>query len=319
MPEREFPRRPNLEQYKKQAKDLVKDRANAAPEAFARIRHYHPRLRGLPDLDIQSAPFKLSDAQLIIAREHAFESWPKFAAASPDVASGDAKSTANLPDVSQSTESSLRQTLPYRRTPRDLCCSHTRAAAAAITREIITVADLFHRGVLGTVLTDLLTEEEELADIETEELRFDIRLLGRRIAAITDWIGEQPRLKDLGLGYFASGTGSAAALFAAAARPSLVHAVVSSGGRPDLAGPWIWKVQAPTLLIVGGKDTAARGLQSLRDCLAFQPKPCASSRSSTAPVNASRKKTRSKKARSSRAIGFANTWAEGGCYEQSLA
>ncbi|MBZ5632049.1 MAG: hypothetical protein LAO55_02880 [Acidobacteriia bacterium] len=118
------------------------------------------------------------------------------------------------------------------------------------------VADVLHRGALGTVLTDLLTEEEELADMETEQLRFDIRLLGRRIAAITQWIGQQPVLKDLGLGYFGSGTGAPAALFVASEHPSLVRAVVSSGGRPDLAGPWLWKVQAPTLLIVGGKDTA---------------------------------------------------------------
>ncbi|MBZ5673579.1 MAG: hypothetical protein LAP61_04975 [Acidobacteriia bacterium] len=119
------------------------------------------------------------------------------------------------------------------------------------------IADTLHRGALGTVLTDLLTEDEELADMETEELRFDIRLLGRRLAAISKWIGEQPTIKDLRLGYFGSDTGAAAALFVAAEHPSLVQAVVSGGGRPDLAGPWLWKVQAPTLLIAGSKDTAA--------------------------------------------------------------
>ena len=74
-----LPPRPNLEQYKKQAKDLVKDRAEAAPDALLRIQRHHPRLADLPELDVQRASFKLSDAQLIIAREHAFESWAKFA------------------------------------------------------------------------------------------------------------------------------------------------------------------------------------------------------------------------------------------------
>src|SRR5437667_9798549 len=79
MSDRELPARPSLEQYKKQAKDLVRHRADAAPEALERIQHHHPRLRNLPEADIQRAAFKLSDAQLVIAREHAFETWSKFA------------------------------------------------------------------------------------------------------------------------------------------------------------------------------------------------------------------------------------------------
>src|SRR5436190_2974934 len=79
MPERELPGRPDLEQYKKQAKDLVKDRAEAAPDALTRIHRHHPRLADLPELEIQRASFKLSDAQLVIAREHDFASWSKFA------------------------------------------------------------------------------------------------------------------------------------------------------------------------------------------------------------------------------------------------
>ena len=116
------------------------------------------------------------------------------------------------------------------------------------------VADVLNRGSIGTVLTDLLTEEEEAVDIETAELRFDIALLGRRVAGITDWIGRQPGLKNQGLGYFGASTGAAAALVAAAERPKVVQAIVSRGGRPDLAGPVLHGVLAPTLFIVGGDD-----------------------------------------------------------------
>ena len=116
------------------------------------------------------------------------------------------------------------------------------------------VADVLHRGGMGTILTDLLTQEEERVDIETAELRFDIPLLGRRVAAITDWARHQPALKNLGLGYFGASTGAAAALVAAAEKPGIVRAVVSRGGRPDLAGGSLKAVVAASLFIVGGRD-----------------------------------------------------------------
>jgi len=116
------------------------------------------------------------------------------------------------------------------------------------------VADVLNRGSIGTVLIDLLTEEEVAVDVRTAELRFDIPLLGRRVAAITDWIGRQPHLKNLGLGYFGASTGAAAALVAAAEHPKIVRAVVSRGGRPDLAGAALKGVLAPTLFLVGGED-----------------------------------------------------------------
>lgn len=122
------------------------------------------------------------------------------------------------------------------------------------------VADVLNRGSIGTVLTDLLTEEEEAIDIETAELRFDISLLGRRLAGITDWIGRQPGLKNLGLGYFGASTGAAAGLVAAVQCPKVVQAVVSRGGRPDLAGAALKGVLAPTLFIVGGDDTVVLDL-----------------------------------------------------------
>jgi putative phosphoribosyl transferase len=108
---------------------------------------------------------------------------------------------------------------------------------------------------LATLLVDLLTADEEAADRRTGHLRFDIGLLAERLVEAADWLGRQPETRDLALGCFGASTGGAAALVAAAARPHTVCAVVSRGGRPDLAGPALPVVRAPTLLIVGGDDT----------------------------------------------------------------
>ncbi len=132
------------------------------------------------------------------------------------------------------------------------------------------VADVLNRGAIGTVLIDLLTSDEEAIDLETAELRFDIPLLGQRLAAITDWIGTQPGLNQLELGYFGASTGAAAALVAAADRPRIVHAVVSRGGRPDLAGAALKGVLAPTLFIVGGDDKVVLDLN--RSAMAKLPR-----------------------------------------------
>jgi dienelactone hydrolase len=125
------------------------------------------------------------------------------------------------------------------------------------------VADVLNRGAIGTVLMDLLTPAEEAADLGTVELRFDIPFLGRRLAGITDWIGDQPGLNQLELGYFGASTGAAAALVAAADRPRIARAVVSRGGRPDLACAALKGVLAPTLFIVGGDDTVVLDLNRL--------------------------------------------------------
>jgi putative phosphoribosyl transferase len=108
---------------------------------------------------------------------------------------------------------------------------------------------------LATFLIDLLTAREEEEDRYTGHLRFDIPLLSRRVVAATDWLLLQPATRNLKIGYFGASTGAAAALVAAAERPLAVGAVVSRGGRPDLAGPALTEVRAPTLLIVGSKDT----------------------------------------------------------------
>ncbi len=122
------------------------------------------------------------------------------------------------------------------------------------------VANVLNQGGIATILTDLLTEEEESLDVQTAELRFDIALLGKRLVGITDWIERQPRLQNLGLGYFGASTGAAAALVAAAERPEIVRAVVSRGGRPDLAGPSLGVVRAPALFMVGGDDAVVLNL-----------------------------------------------------------
>ena len=116
------------------------------------------------------------------------------------------------------------------------------------------VAQLLNQARLATLLVDLLTPDEEVAERRTGHLRFDIGLLAERLVEAADWLGRQPDTRDLALGCFGASTGAAAALVAGAARPHTVCAVVSRGGRPDLAGPALPVVRAPTLLIVGGDD-----------------------------------------------------------------
>ena len=116
------------------------------------------------------------------------------------------------------------------------------------------VARTLNDNGLATLLFDLLTQEEEALDMRTGEHRFNIDLLAERLVHATKWANQQGETRDLRIGYFGSSTGGAAALVAAAEMPRDVGAVVSRGGRPDLAGDALPKVQAPTLLIVGGND-----------------------------------------------------------------
>ncbi len=116
------------------------------------------------------------------------------------------------------------------------------------------VAQLLREAGLGTLLFDLLTPDEEAEDLITGRPRFDIGLLARRLIGATDWLQTNPRIRGLKLGYFGASTGAAAALVAASERADIVGAVVSRGGRPDMAGSYLPKVKAPTLLIVGGND-----------------------------------------------------------------
>src|SRR6202047_3721749 len=128
------------------------------------------------------------------------------------------------------------------------------------------VARLLNDAKLATLLIDLLTLDEEVIDARTAQLRFDIGLLAERLVAGTDWLTQFPDTRPLRIGYFGASTGAAAALAAAALRTDVVGAVVSRGGRPDLAGAALMRVQAPTLLIVGEND--GQVIQLNREALA---------------------------------------------------
>ena len=122
------------------------------------------------------------------------------------------------------------------------------------------VADLLNKQGIATLLIDLLTEEEEAIDDYTGQYRFDVNMLAERLIDSTRWLKKNPSTQKLAVGYFGASTGAAAALIAAAKLSNDIKAVVSRGGRPDLAAENLPKVQAPTLLIVGGDDTEVLGL-----------------------------------------------------------
>jgi len=116
------------------------------------------------------------------------------------------------------------------------------------------VAEQLRQAGMATLLMDLLTPAEEMEDQRTRALRFDIGRLAERVVAAVGWLDREPGTRGLPVGLFGASTGAAAALIAAAARPDVVEAVVSRGGRPDLAGDALERVRAPSLFIVGGRD-----------------------------------------------------------------
>ncbi|SHF47314.1 Dienelactone hydrolase [Modicisalibacter ilicicola DSM 19980] len=143
--------------------------------------------------------------------------------------------------------------LPY--TPLGIVVfAHGSGSSRFSTRNQQVAHNLSEQG-FATLLFDLLTAEENRIDERTRELRFDIELIGRRMTGAVDWVAQAPETRDLAIGLFGASTGAAAALIAAAERPDAVRAVVSRGGRPDLAGEALPGVKAPTLLLVGGQDT----------------------------------------------------------------
>jgi dienelactone hydrolase len=259
VPSRALPPNPDLEQYKKQAKELLKTCTDARPEALARIWNHHPRLKHAPDLEAEHKSLKLSDAQLVIAREHGFESWPRFAVhvrsielahslESPGPAAQFKRFAEAIPigEIELPAEISIPAN-----GKRLVLCVH-----AASSARIHAVTDELHRAGIGTALADLLTEEEAADDEVAERLRFDVPLLSTRVDAVRDWIGQQPSLRGFGLGYLGTDTGASAALWAASRPPHIPKAVVSLGGRPDQAGPRLGYLQVPTLFITGTKSSA---------------------------------------------------------------
>jgi putative phosphoribosyl transferase len=148
--------------------------------------------------------------------------------------------------------------------------AHGSGSSRLSPRNRMVAAALQDAG-LGTLLFDLLTAEEEAVDLRTTRLRFDIPMLARRLVAVSDWLAEQRETAGPLVGYFGASTGAGAALIAAAERPERVRAVVSRGGRPDLAADALPRVQAPTLLIVGGEDHVV--IEMNRDALARMSAP----------------------------------------------
>ena len=122
------------------------------------------------------------------------------------------------------------------------------------------VAEVLNKAGFATLLMDLLTKEEEIIDGQTGEFRFNIEFLADRLSDTTKWLKENIETKNLKIGYFGSSTGAGAALIAAAKYPTYVKTIVSRGGRPDLAIPYLKKVKSSVLLIVGGDDTAVIGM-----------------------------------------------------------
>jgi putative phosphoribosyl transferase len=134
------------------------------------------------------------------------------------------------------------------------------SGSSRFSRRNRAVAGALESTGLGTLLLDLLTPAEESVDEHTREHRFDIDMLGRRVVGAIDWSRTRAGLRELPIALFGASTGAAAALIAAAERPAAVRAVISRGGRPDLADRALPKVQAPTLLIVGGRDEPVIGM-----------------------------------------------------------
>ena len=129
------------------------------------------------------------------------------------------------------------------------------SGSSRFSRRNRSIAQVLQGGGYATLLLDLLTRQEDVIDEQTREYRFDVDRLGHRVVAAIDWTASHPQVARLPVACFGASTGAAAALIAAAQRPEVVRAVISRGGRPDLAGDALPKVQAPTLLIVGGDES----------------------------------------------------------------
>lgn len=255
MPNRAIPPNPDLEQYRKQAKELLKACTDAEPEALSRIWNHHPRLRHAPDLEPEHTSLKLADAQVVIAREHGFESWPRFAVHIRGIELAHPSETP-LKRFAEAIPIGDIELAPEISIPTNskslVLCVH----AAGSNSRLLAVTDELHRAGIGSVVVDLLTEEEGADDAVAETYRLDLPLLSARVDAVKDWIAQQPSISGFGLGYLGIDTGAPAALWAASRSPHLPKAVVSLGGRPDHAGPRLGYMRVPTLLITGNKSPA---------------------------------------------------------------
>lgn len=256
MDHRAIPARPSLEQYRNQAKDLLDGIARKVPDALARVVARHPRLHGVAESDLPELGVKLADAQLVIAREHGFESWPKFSAHLRGMLGTPADTIERLLPLGNGE---LVLEISGRRNARGLVILLLAGNVSRYHPGIREIAAAFSRASFCTVLADLLTEEEDIQDSIQESLRYDVPLLTSRALAIVDHLAGDASLSSLPMGVFGSGMGAAAGVAAAAKRSGAIRAVVCSAGRPDLAGSSLAWVDTPALFLFGGDDTVGYG------------------------------------------------------------
>jgi len=169
-----------------------------------------------------------------------------------DISSGKKSGTYQIPITSSVT---LEGNLNIPERPRGVVLFVHGSGSSRFSPRNQYVARVLQEAGIATLLIDLLTPQEEEQDRSTGYVRFNIDLLSERVVEVTNWLTSQSGIREFKIGYFGASTGAAAALVAAARLPLVVRAVVSRGGRPDLARPFLPRVKAPTLLIVGARDT----------------------------------------------------------------
>jgi putative phosphoribosyl transferase len=248
-----LPDRPHPEHYRRQAKDLLRGLVAAEPAALARLREHHPR-------DVLSGTAKLADAQMVLAREHGFASWPLFMAELRATALDKARRLPESIDC-ESGRFAVSTTVPVdaRGAVLFLMAGQMGPRHAGMRQ----LASLLNRVGYATIVPDLLTEREAIEDAVNEELCFDVAFLTGRAELAFAWVKAQSALAGLPLALFCAGSGAAAGVGIAARHRGAVDAMVSCGGRPDLAGSSAWQVRAPSLFVVGGDDAVALGFTKL--------------------------------------------------------
>ncbi|HEU4651474.1 MAG TPA: hypothetical protein VFS49_08670 [Croceibacterium sp.] len=242
--------RPDLEQYRRQAKELLKAFAAGAPAARERVERCHPRAA--------REAMKLADAQLVLAREHGFASWPAFASHVRAEAI-----PARFPSALACEAGPLQIEIAGEAGARGIVLFVLAGNVGRQHRGTRQVADRLNRAGYCTLLADLLTDEEAIEDAIHEELRFDLPLLERRAALVLDWIAREPRLSGRPLALYCAGTGGSVGMLLAAGRPASIGAMVCGASRPDLAGAAASRVRAPTLFVIGGEDAVGHGFTRL--------------------------------------------------------
>ena len=246
MADRRLPDNPDLDQYRRQAKDLRKALGSGDPVALDRLKRLHPQ-------GALTGEAKLADAQLVLAREHGFASWPAFAA---EVG---ARQAGKWPVSVACDAGKLRVDVSGGTSAASVVLFVLAGNVGSQHRGIRQIADHLRRAGHATVLADLLTPEETLQDAMDEELRFNVQLLSDRAGLILDRIIADPALSPLPLALFCAGTGGAAGVQLTARRPEAVRTMVSVAARPDLAGSALARVRAPSLFVVGSEDPVAHG------------------------------------------------------------